>query len=575
MATKTTQKKHGFNLDEEKDIFLAFVNKKIRNARKKIEAIEELAKRDKATLKAEQLEKINSRSEVNESIKTQEGLRDLYYSAFKIAKEEGRWQPGAEAASAGKKADEEGKVSEQPVAAAPAESQTQTPAQPQVQGQSEEERRAEHAQVSRDSLSKVLNLVHLAHFFHDQSRVQQWNQSQGGQNAADLEALTEFYTKVLTFSDADKLGKIGDKLNSSLDELVAYVEGADEPAVRNRTYRALQEAAENVVRSSAFQSQSADVRPPQRTVAAPEHSAIGSELKRGQEPQQEAPAAQQPVTRSPEKSAQAEAPKTETQGQKQDWTAIQDDEEDEETAENLREEHLQERNYEGEGGRPVEDHERPYTTLRDRQDEEEQKQAANPDDEWSTVKVKTKPKKEETYGGYRGGRGGRGGYRGGEGRGGRGGYRGGEGRDGERGGYRGNRPNRDQQEGQEGQEGTAGGEQQEGQGTNEGGRGGYRGGYRGGRGGYRGGDGEGGEGRGGYRGGRGGYRGGDGEGGEGRGGYRGGRGGYRGGEGGYRGGEGRGGYRGGQGRGGQGFERRQDNEGARPATTTEGQTATQ
>lgn len=589
MATsKPVTKKYGFTLDEEKDVFLASINKKVKNARKKLDAIEELQKRDKATLKAEQIEKINTRGEVLELIKSQDTLRDLYYTAFKTAKEEGKWQPGSGSTTtdaANKPSQEEGKTPE-PRSEAASATQPQTQAQPQApvqQGPTEEERQAERTQVSRDSVTKVLNLVHFVQFFQNQPQ-------ESGLNTGDFEAVHEFYNKVLTFSSSNTLGKVSDKLSSSAQELQAYVNGDDQPAVRNKTYSSLQEAVENAVSSSAFQNQNATVKPaPQQRAAAPEPTAIGSELKRGQEQQQQQQEA--PVQRSPEKPAQAEPVKA-TEGQKKDWSAIENEEEEEEDVDTLREEHQQERDYEGEGGRPVEDHERHYTSLRDRQDEEEQKQTAKPEDDgWATVAPKTKPKKEEYTGGYRGGRGGRGGYRGGEGRGGRGGYRG-EGR-GDRGGYRGNRPNRDQQEGQEGQEpqeGVVGDQEQQQQG--EGGYRGGRGGYRGGRGGYRGGNrgegaegAEGGEGRGGYRGG---YRGGrgDGEGGEGRGGYRGGyrggdgegRGGYRGG-GGYRGnrggGEGRGGYRGGQGRGGQGSgERRQDNEGARPQTT-EGQTTTQ
>ena len=447
MSGKSNLRKLDLGIDEEKDIFLSSINKKIRNNRKKIEAIDDLAKRDKATLNQEQLSKIKSRAEVLENIKYHETIKDMYYGAFKTAKDEGRLpQPAGQQA---------------PVA----QTQAAETIQPAVVQQSAEDREAETARITSEILSKVLNLVHVAQFYRDQNR-----------EVSEAESIYELYTKIFTFSESDRFVKINDKISGSLNELQSYINGVDQPALRNLSYSHLQQTVERLASSSSFRSHNAEVRVQQvRTTAEP--SAIGSELRRGQEDKLDVPVeAEQLVPnvggtqdkhRSPEKAV------GET-GQK-DWGQVEDEEEEEE------EEVEEEREVE-----EAEEKEAP------RQPEEERK--INPYEDFVEVKGRQKEKKEEkpTRGGYRGSQ--RGGYRGGE-RGPRkprvegeegqqtegqqGGYRGG------RGGYRGNRPRTEGEGQQEGAEG----ENRNREGGYRGGRGGYRGGNRGGyRGGNRGGN---------------------------------------------------------------------------------------
>jgi len=505
--TANLNKKFGLNLDEEKDAFLVYLNKRVRNNRKKLDQIDELTKRDRTTLKPEQLEKLNSKNEVKENVKYIENIRYMYYEAQKAAKDEGKIGGTTEETTTTQK-EETPQI----------ETKEEVP-QKVVSGPSETERQQELARITRENLARTLNLVHVAQFFRDQSRVQEYRQ-QASESIPDFDLFYDFYGKIFTFSESDKFVKIDDKINGALHELENYINQVDQPALRNRTYKNLQGVVETIAHTSFFRNHKADVAVA-KTVAQIESSAIGSELKKPQhQPERiETPVEQTQVKstpvkvtqeklRSPEKETRAPVeqtkPTTQTEEARKDWGALEDEEDD------------QEEEYEGE--------------------EQEEEQAApeeqkKTDDGWATVKPKFEKKPEGT-GNFRGGnrpyRGGRGGQRGerkprpeGE-----------ERREGETGGYRGQRPRRQYGEGneetKEGQEGQEGGEQQQQRG---GYRGQGRGGYRGqGRGGYRGGNREGGEGgyRGGNReGGEGGYRGGNREGGEG--GYRGGQGGQRGG----------------------------------------------
>lgn len=433
MASRSFKKYANLGLDEEKDFFLASLNKRIRNARKKLEQIDDLAKKDKSTLKSEQLEKIKSRPEVLENIKYVDEIKDMYYSAYKTAKEEGK----AVSSAADNIPAAQTETQAQPV-------ETQPQAQPQVQ------------EVSHtDALGKVLNLVHFAQFFRDQGHVQQFRQA-NVESVADFESFYELYVKIFTFSESDKLVRVEDKLNRSLSELESYVNGTQQPALRNQTYGHLQNIVEKVCDSTWFKEHKADVSTRQAKTGA-EPSAIGSELKKTHE---EAPSSShQEKHKSPEKEATKVSPVKEA---KRDWGTVED-EDDDEGLDKLREEEGQENKFEAEGGRAVEESEKPYTSLRDKQQEEEAKQKG--DDEWATVTAKHKEKKEEKP------------FRGGNKP-----FRGGDGQRGDRGGQRRPRP-----EGQEGEKRErkprVEGEGQEGE--NRGQRGGFRGGNRGGaRGGF-------------------------------------------------------------------------------------------
>lgn len=487
MAQK--QKKYNLDIDEEKDIFLSSLNKKIRNNRKKLEQIDELSKRDKTTLKAEQIEKINSKSEVKESIKYIETIKGLYYEALKTAKEEGKALP---VPVEGKKAQKEETAQEE------------AQAEPVVERveESEEERAARAAQITHQNLSKVINLVNFAQFFRSQSNVQGFRQAYDAhkinvESVPDFESFYEFYAKIFTFSESDRLSKLGEKTSQALHELESYINGSEDPALRNKSYAYLQKIVETVVVTPFFRDHNAEVGfQVRQTAETSAIGSIGSELRKGHEHQErvEAPVehvkaspAKTPLKEkhiSPEKEVRAEQkPQETTKG----WEHVEDEE-----SEGSDEEERGEEQEEQQGG-------------------EEQKK--NPDDEFITVRDKRKEKKEEVpqRGGNRPYRGGQGGYRKyrpegehgnrrprteqggeevknenggeqqprGERRPYRGGYQGEQGqgrpyrgnREGGEGGYRGNR------EGGEG--GYRGGYQ--GEGGNRSSRGGYRGGYRGGK----------------------------------------------------------------------------------------------
>lgn len=460
--TQNIIKKYNLGIDEEKDHFLSFLNKKVRNNRKKLDQIEELSKKDKTTLKPEQIEKINSKAEVKENMKYIDTIRLMYYEALKTARDEGKFIPPTPTEGSTTTQKEEPTKIE-------AKKEEAAPVKPEV---SEIERQEEIARITRENLSRVLNLVHFAQFFRDQSKAQEFKQ------VTDADIVYDLYAKIFTFSESDKFVKISDKINGAVNELVSYINQVDQPALRNKSYKHIQGVVENVANSTQFRNHKADVAVVQ-TRAPVESSAIGSELKKSHEHQEriETPVEQKasPVKteklRSPEKERVVEQPvSAKKEEARKDWGNVEDEEEEEpeEEAEEIQEE--------------------------EQAPEEEQKKTA--DDEWSTVKARGKEKKPEEQQ-----RGQRGGFRGGRGQG-RGGYRkpreGEERREGETGGYRGNkeggyRPRRQYGEGKEEVKEGQEGEQQQQRGERGGYRGQGRGGYRGeGRGGYRGGNREGG-----------------------------------------------------------------------------------
>lgn len=83
--SKSSSKQVAVDVDEN-DVFLNFLNKKTRNLNKKLREIEDLEKLE--NLKAEQIQKINSRDSVNAQIKENEKVISLYRSAMKEANQE-------------------------------------------------------------------------------------------------------------------------------------------------------------------------------------------------------------------------------------------------------------------------------------------------------------------------------------------------------------------------------------------------------------------------------------------------------------------------------------------------------
>jgi len=428
MAQKGSRKRE-LTIDEEKDIFLSFINKKSRNNRKKLEQIDELVKKDKSTLKPEQLDKINSKAEVDAQVKYYDKIKDLYYEAQKTAKEEGKEETGVTIKKEESQPEPTRKVSE------PVE---------------------EKVSVT-DSLLKILNLVHLAQLFGDHNKREEFR-SKVDKHEHEFDILYEFYAKIFTFSEADKFERVDSKINTSLKELEYYLNSDDKPALRNKSYKHLHESVERIVGTSFFKEQKADISVP-KTGASTQISAIGSELR--QEKSQQTPdeprgladlraesniiskkeeqKEQSPIKQPVEREKQPEAitvqqlernQEAQRAQEKRQWADVQDEEEGQ------GEEEEEEEGDEGE-------------------EEEKQQGGTAPEktgDGFIEVKPKGKDKKPEGEGAQRGKRGGRGGRRGG-GRGSRGGeFRGSRG--GDRGG---DRPRREGGEGQtEGGEGFRG-----------------------------------------------------------------------------------------------------------------------
>mmetsp|Transcript_33336 Transcript_33336/g.38821 ORF Transcript_33336/g.38821 Transcript_33336/m.38821 type:complete len:132 (-) Transcript_33336:33-428(-) len=74
-------------IEEEKDAFLSFINKRLRNNTKKLKEIQELEARE--NLKAEQKAKIQTKASIEENSKYYEGIKELYYQSLKTCAEEG------------------------------------------------------------------------------------------------------------------------------------------------------------------------------------------------------------------------------------------------------------------------------------------------------------------------------------------------------------------------------------------------------------------------------------------------------------------------------------------------------
>jgi hypothetical protein len=254
MAQKTSKKRDA-NINEDSDIFLSYLNKRVRNNRKKLEQIEDLSKKEQNTLKPEQIDKIKSKAEVLEQVRYVDKIKDMYYEAVKTAQETGKTESGESIVTQEKIEKIDNKAQ-----AAPEKASTHV-APP----------------VTKDVLAKVLKFVHFAQLFTDPSKRDELKQHKDlhHEGLPDYDTFYEFFTKVFTFVEGDKLQKVGSKINTSLSELELYLQNSEKTALKNRSYKYLHDTVEKVAASAFFLEQEASVHAPSKTV---HHSAIGSEL---------------------------------------------------------------------------------------------------------------------------------------------------------------------------------------------------------------------------------------------------------------------------------------------------------
>lgn len=240
-----SQKKTETLIDEEKDFYLSFINKKLRNIRKKLDQIEELLRRDQTTLKSEQLEKINSRQEVLQSIKHFEELKDLYYSAFKAAGEEAKQ---AQKETSSKKG---------------AQNETSTKARKSSQEDvsTEESRKAYREEIIRETVTKILNFASISQILNNSTKREDLSKLYEAedkdsftQGLVHLNSVQELHKSIFNIADNNDSVRIEDRVNQSIEKLARYVSGEDQIAIGDKTYKSVQENVERIVNFSSYKN---------------------------------------------------------------------------------------------------------------------------------------------------------------------------------------------------------------------------------------------------------------------------------------------------------------------------------
>jgi len=213
MSQKEVQKRREISIEEDKDFYLSFVNKKLRNIRKKLEQIDELAKKDVKTLKPEQIEKINSRPDVLQNIQHFEELKDIYYSAYKVGLEEGKITPkeiSIEKTGKSNKADKAEAVKNETI---------------------------------KETLQKVLNLLSFSQALENPI-VKEGLQTE---EKANFENIQQFCQEVLNFRTNEGEINIKERQTQSLEKLFSYVKSEE-------SYKSFQETVDKTLETSTFEN---------------------------------------------------------------------------------------------------------------------------------------------------------------------------------------------------------------------------------------------------------------------------------------------------------------------------------
>jgi hypothetical protein len=240
-----SQKKTETLIDEEKDFYLSFINKKLRNIRKKLDQIEELLRRDQTTLKSEQMEKINSRQEVLQSVKHFEELKDLYYSAFKAAGEEAKQ---AQKETSSKKVPQN-------------ETSTKDRKSSQEDGLTEESRKTYREEIIRETVTKILNFASISQILNNSTKREDLSKLYEAedkdsftQGLVHLNNVQELHKSIFDIADHNDSVRIEDRVNQSIEKLTSYVSGEDQIAFGDKTYKSVQENVERIVNFSSYKN---------------------------------------------------------------------------------------------------------------------------------------------------------------------------------------------------------------------------------------------------------------------------------------------------------------------------------
>ena len=247
MSQKDTQRQ-SFDLmvSEDKDFYLFFLNKKLRNMRKKLEQIDDLMKRDQKLLKPEQLEKINSKTEVTQNVEYYDKLKEIYYNAYKSAVEEGRIT------------NQERSIDQN----THTQQQTIDPIGDNKPVQNTLDRKEDvittEDQLLKNALTKIVNLVFSSQIIEDplkrQALVRVNEKEESQLNQEEVIKVQQFCQLALVPNQNKEGLKIEDKIKESVESLLNYVKAEDEANLSHKTYRNIQQTVEKIIHTSSLSS---------------------------------------------------------------------------------------------------------------------------------------------------------------------------------------------------------------------------------------------------------------------------------------------------------------------------------
>lgn len=390
MSAYRPKKRNDVNIDETEDPFMVQINKKIRNNVKKLTQIEDLEKKDKSTLKDEQLNKIKGKGEVLATLKEFEKTKDIYYEAYKIAREEGKL-PNKKAAATKEEAPKE--------EAAPQKEEVIVPQGPTVE----------------EIASRTLNLVLFSQLFTDLTQREEFSKKlQQANLGVDISKVYELYSRVFTFTENDRYEKVEAKLANSIAELTSYLNGSDlsnnvdavaqSQLFREQTYNVNTNVANTQLKQDAADEPSKleDLKADSKVIPKNEQNNHVEQAPVEQKAQNEVPA--NALTSEQLEAQQKEEQKTVAQ------TEQKEGQKDGHGHNNQYKHHNKHnKNHHYKGG-----HKKPHHKKEDwanHEDDDEEGQNEEKKDEWNTVKSKARGQTQPKRGGNYRGRGGRGGNR--------------------------------------------------------------------------------------------------------------------------------------------------------------------
>ena len=266
MALKGALKKPTLpQIEEEKDAFLSFINKRLRNNNKKLKEIQELEARE--NLKAEQKAKIQSKPQILENSKYYEGIKDLYYQSLKVVEEEGGEYIKPPAPKSIRKVSFEDQVrsgKKSPDLKKP-DTEKQHDHHPEEKTQASEEM-IKPVPAPLD-VREILNLTHFVPFFMDNVIREEFDHEFENMRESldlgeypDFDAIFDFHKKVFTFAEGSRYETIEMKIANSLTELELYLRRDQQLAIRERSYEYLHEIVKKLTASAFFKNKQSDIQ---------------------------------------------------------------------------------------------------------------------------------------------------------------------------------------------------------------------------------------------------------------------------------------------------------------------------